>query len=220
MEAVRVPHHKLDGLYFVCLSGFTSPGRHHVWEPDPAQVLRNLPVDLIQGVFVIWNQDLLHDGQLGKPPATHLDELHKCAAGNLALAQADGRQLGAVLGDADQFLIQRTQAIGAHHQLHQTRAVEANAAQDLLTDRATEVEVHDRDLLVKERAELVLIEEEVHDQVEFGRVPYHGVPAALLDGVEVLPGVLTHHVDPQMFQLDVFLRGEGQKEFITQEVVV
>ncbi|KAG7238841.1 hypothetical protein INR49_030385 [Caranx melampygus] len=109
-------------------------GRHHVWEPDPAQVLRHLPVNLIQGVFVIGDQHLLHDGQLRQPPPTHLDKLHKRAAGNFTLTQADSRQLGAVLRDADQLLIQRTQAVGAHHQLHQTGAVEANAAQDLLAD--------------------------------------------------------------------------------------
>ena len=98
--------------------------------------------------------------------------------------------------------------------------MEANAAQDILADRAAEVEVCDGGFLVEERTELVLIEKEVHDQVEFGWVPHHSVPAALLDGVEVLAGVLAHHVNTQVFQVDVFLRGEGQQELVTQEVVV
>lgn len=98
--------------------------------------------------------------------------------------------------------------------------MQTNTAQDLFADRAAEVKMRDRDLLVKKGAELVFVEEEVHDQVEFGRVPHHGIPAALLDGVEVLAGVLTHHINTQMFQVDVFLWGQGQEEFITQEVVV
>lgn len=110
------------------LFSFTLPCRHHVWEPDSAQMLRNLPVDLIQGVFVIWNQHLLHDWKLGKPPPTHFDELNERTAGHLALTQADSRQLGAVLSNAYELLVQRTQAVGAHHQLHQAGAVKADAA--------------------------------------------------------------------------------------------
>lgn len=219
MEAMIVPHHKPDILNSEHRL-HSLPGRHHVWEPDPAQVLRHLPVNLIQGVFVIWNQYLLHDGQLGQSAAAHFNELHKRAAGHFALTQADGWQLGAVFGDTDQLLIQRTQAVGAHDQLHQTRAVEAHSAQDLFAHWAPEVKVCDRDFLIKEGPELVLIEEEVHDQVKFGRVPHHSVPAALLDGVEVLPGVFAHHINSQVFQVDVLLRGERQQEFITQEVVV
>lgn len=183
-------------------------------------MLGHLPVDLIQGVFVIGDQHLLHDGELGQPPAAHLHKLHEGAARHLALAQPDGRQLGAVLGDADQLLVQRPQAVGAHHQLHQPGAVQTHAAQDLLADGAAEIEVRDGDLLVEEGAKLVLVEKEVHDQVELGRVPHHGVPAALFDGVEVLARVLADHVDAQVLQVDVFLRGEGQQEFVTEEVVV
>lgn len=38
------------------------PGRHHVREPDATQMLRHLPVNVIQPIAVIWNQYLLHDG--------------------------------------------------------------------------------------------------------------------------------------------------------------
>ena len=204
MDVREGSYYKREVLDCSC-SGFPLPGRHHVWEPDPAQVLRHLPVNFIQRVFMVWNQHLLHDGKLGEPPAAHFHKLHEGAAGHLALAQADGRKLRAVLRDADQLLVERTQAVGAHDQLHQTGAVEAHAAQDLFADRAAEVEVSDGDLLVEKRPKLILVEEEVHDQIEFGRVPHHGVPAALLDGVEVLAQVLAHHVDTQVFQMDVFL---------------
>ncbi len=181
------------------------PGGHHVGEPDAAQVFGHLPVDVVRLVLAVGHQHLLHDGQLREPAAAHLDELHEGAAGHLALAQTDGRQLPTALCDADQLLVEGSQAVSAHHQLHQTRAGQPHAAQHLLTDGAAEVQVRDGDLVEEEGPELVLVQEEVHDQVELGRVAHHGVPAALLDGVELLARVLAHHVDAQVLQVNVAL---------------
>lgn len=193
-----------------------SPGGHHIWKPNPTQVLGHFPVDLIQAVFVVWDEHLLHDRQLREATATHLHELHESTAGDLALAQPDGRQVLAALSDADQLLVQRPETVGTHHQLHQTGAVHAHAAQDLLADRAAEVQVRDGDLVAEEGPELVLVQEEVHDQAELGRVAQHGVPAALLDGVELLTGVLAHHVYAKVLEVHVFLGGKRQEEIVAQ----
>ncbi len=181
----------------------------------------DLAVDLLDVVGVVGDEHLLHDGQLAQAAAAHLHELHEAAAGDLALAQADGRQALAAFGDADQLFIQRLQPVGAHHQLHETRPVQPDAAQHVFTDGSAEVQVRDRRLLAEEGLELLLVEEEVHDDVDLGRVADEGVPAALLDGVELrLAWVLTHHVDVQVLQVDVFLRGERQQKLVTQQVVV
>lgn len=169
---------------------------------------------------MVWNQHILHDGQLREPPAAHLDKFHKGAAGHLALTQADGRQPRAALGDADQLLVKRAEPVGAHHQLDQARAGEADSAQHVFADGAAKVQVRDGDLVAEEGAKLVLIEEEVHDQVELGGVVHHGVPAALLDRVELLTGVLADHVDAKVLQVDALLRGERNEKFVTQQVVV
>lgn len=171
------------------------PGRHHVWEPNPAEVSGNLPVDLIQAVLVVRDEDLLHDGELCEAFSTHPYKLHEGAAGHFALSQADGWQLCTSLGDANQLLIQGTQAIGTHHQLHEPRAVHAHAAQHLLTDWAAEVEVCDGNLIPEKRLKLILIEEEIHDEVELGRVAHHGIPAAFFNGVKLLTWILAHNID-------------------------
>lgn len=152
-------------------------------------------MDLIQAVLVVRDEHLLHDGELCEASPTHPHKLHKGAAGHFALAQADGRQLCTALGDANQLLVQRTQAVSAHHQLHEPRAVHAHAPQHLLTDRTAEVEVRNGNLIPEKRLKLILIEEEVHDEVELGRVAHHGIPAAFFDGVKLLTWVLTHNID-------------------------
>lgn len=198
----------------------TLPCRHHVREPDPTQMLRHLPVNVVQLVTVIRNQHFLHDGQLLQSVSAHLHELHEGAAGHFALPQADGGQLRAALGDADELLVERPQPVGAHHQLHQTRAGEPDAAQHVFADGAAEVQVRDGDFVAEERVELLLVEVEVHHQVEFGGVAHHGVPAALLDGVELLAWVLADHVDAKVLEVNVLLRGERDEEFVAQQVVV
>lgn len=197
------------------------PGGHHIREPHAAQVLGHLTVDLLHVVAAVRNQHLLHDWQLFQPAATHLDKFHKAAAGYLTLAQPDGRQALAALGNADQLLIQGLQAIGADHQLHQAGAVEPDAAEHLFADCSAKVEVGDGGLVTEERLKLLLIEEEVHDDVDLGRVPDQGIPAAPSDGVKLrLPGVFTHHIDTQVLQVDVFFRGQSEEQLITEEVVV
>lgn len=181
------------------------PGRHHVREPDPTQMLGDLPVDVVQPVAMVWNQHFLHDGQLCQSVAAHFDKLHEGAAGHLALPQADGRQLRAALGDADQLLVQGPQPVGADHQFHQARAGEADATQNVFADGSAEVQVRDGDLVAEERPEFVLVQEEVHDQVELGRVVHHGVPAALLNGVELLARIVVDHVDAKVLEVDVLL---------------
>lgn len=183
-------------------------------------MLGHLPVDIVQLVTVIRNQHFLHDGQLLQSFAAHLHELHKGAAGHLALSQAYGRQLRAALGDADELLVERPQPVGAHHQLHQARAGEPHAAQHVFADGAAEVQVRDGDLVAEERVELLLVEVEVHDQAELGGVAHHGVPAALLDAVELLARVLADHVDAEVLEVNVLLRGERDEEFVAQQVVV
>lgn len=126
-------------------------------------MFRHLPVDIIQLISAVWNQHFLHDGQLFKSVAAHLDKFHKGAAGNLALAQTDGGQLRASLGDADELLIQRPQPICTNHQLNQTRAGEANTSQHVFADRAAKVQMRHGDLVLEERAELFLVKEKVHD---------------------------------------------------------
>ena len=93
-------------------------------------------------------------------------------------------------------------------------------AQDVLDDGAAEVQVGDGDLLPEEGPELVLVEEEVHDQVDLGRVAHQGVPAALLEGAEVLARGLAHHVDAQVLQVNVLLRGQREQQLVAQQVVV
>ncbi len=193
-----------------------SPGGHHIWKPHTPEVLGHFPVDLIKVIFVVWDEHLLHDGELRETAATHLHKLHESTAGDLALAQSDGRQVLAALGDTNQLLIQRPQTVGTHHQLHQTRTVHAHAAQDLFADWAAEVEVRHGDLVLEKGPELVLVQEEVQDQVEFGRMAHHGVPAALLDGVELLAGVLAHHVYAQMLEVHVLLGRQRQQQLVAQ----
>lgn len=172
------------------------PRRHHVRKPDTAEVLGHLAVDLFHVVAAVGDQHLFHDGQLSQPATAHLHKLHEAAAGHLALAQPDGRQAFAALADADQLLVQGLQAVGAHHQLHQPGAVESDAAQHVFADRAAKVEVGDWSLLAEEGLKFLLVEEEVHDDVDLGRVVHQRLPAAALDGVEVrLAGVFAHHVD-------------------------
>lgn len=197
------------------------PGGHHIGEPHAAQVLGHLTVDLLHVVAAVGNQHLLHNWQLFQPAATHLDKFHKAAAGYLTLAQPDGRQTLAALGNADQLLIQGLQAIGADHQLHQAGAVEPDAAQHLFADCPAKVEVGDRGLVTEERLKLLLVEEEVHDYVDLGRVPDQGIPAAPSDGVKVrLPRVFTDHIDAQVLQVHVFFRGQSEEQLIAEEVVV
>lgn len=38
---------------------------------------------------VVWDEHLLHDGQLAQAAAAHLHKLHEAAAGDLTLSQAD-----------------------------------------------------------------------------------------------------------------------------------
>ncbi len=193
-----------------------SPGGHHIWKPNAPEVLGHFPVDLIKAVFLVWDEHLLHDGELRETATTHLHELHESAAGDLALAQSDGRQVLAALCDTNQLLIQRPQTVGTHRQLHQTWTVHAHASQDIFADRAAEVEVRNGDLVTEKGPKLVLVQEEIHDQVEFGRMAHHGVPAALLDGVELLAGVLAHHVYAQMLEVHVLLRGQRQQQLVAQ----
>lgn len=177
-------------------------------------------MDVIQFVLIIRHQNLFHDGELREAPTAHLHKLHERAARHLTLAQTDGRQVFAALGDPDELLVERTETVGAHHQLHQPRARQPHTTQNILADRAAEVQVRYGKLVAEKGPELVLVQEEVHDQVEFGRVAHHGVPAALLDGVEVLAGVLAHHVDAQVLQVDMLLGREGQQQLIAQQVIV
>lgn len=172
------------------------PGGHHIREPYAAQVLGHLTVDLLHVVAAVWDQHLLHDWQLSQPAPAHLYKLHKATAGHLALAKPDGCQAFAALGDTDQLLIQGLEAIGAHHQLHQPRAVQPNAAQHLFADRPAKVEVGDGSLVAEEGLKLLLIEEEVHDNVDLGWVLYQSLPAASFDGVKVcLARVFAHYVN-------------------------
>lgn len=144
------------------------PSWHHVGKPDATQEPGHLPVDVVHPVAMVWNQNILHDGQLREPPAAQFDKFHKGAGGHLALAEANGRQPCAALGDADQLFVQWAEPVGTHHQLDQARAGQADPAQHIFTDVAAEVQVRGGDLVAKEGAELVLVEEEVHDQVELG----------------------------------------------------
>lgn len=176
------------------------PGGHHIREPHAAKVLRHLAVDLLHVVAAVWDQHLFHDRQLSQPAPAHLHKLHKSAAGHLTLAQPDGRQAFAALRDTDQLLVQGFEAVGAHHQLHQPGTVQSDAAQHLFANCTAKVQVGDRGLLAEERLKLLLIEEEVHDDVDLRRVSDQGFPAAPLDGVKVrLAGVFAHHVDAQVF---------------------
>ena len=168
-------------------------------------MLGDLPVDVIQPIAMIWNQHFLHNGQLSQSVSAHFDKLHEGAAGHFALSQADGRQLRAALGDADQLFVQGPQAISADHQFHQARAGEAYATQNIFADRSAKVQVCHRDFVAEERPEFILVQEEVHDQIEFGRVVHHGVPAALLDCVELLARILANHVDAKVFEVNVLL---------------
>lgn len=162
-------------------------------------------MDLIQAVLVVRDEHLLHDGELCEAFSTHPHKLHKGAAGYFTLTQADGRQLCTALSDANQLLIQGTQAVCTHHQLHKPRAVHAHAPEHLLTNRAAEVEVCDGNLISEKRLKLVLIEEKVHDEVELGRVAHHGVPAAFFDGVKLLTWVLTHNINAEVLQMHMLL---------------
>lgn len=177
-------------------------------------------MDVVQPVAMIWNQYFLHDGQLRQSVSTHFDELHEGAAGHFALAQADSRQLRAALGDADELFVEGTQPVGAHHQLHQTRAGEADAAQHVFADGAAEIQMRDGNFVAEKRTELVLVKEKVHDQVEFGGVTNHGVPAALLYGVELLAGILANNVDAKVLEVNVLLRGESDEKLVAQQMVV
>lgn len=168
-------------------------------------MLRDLPVNVVQPVAMVWNQHFLHDGQLCQSVAAHFDKLHEGAAGHFTLSQADGRQLCAPLGDADQLFVQGPQPVGADHQFDQAGAGEADTTQNVFADGSAEVQVSNRDLVAEERPKFILVKEEVHDQVELGRVVHHGVPAALLNGVELLARILTNHVDAEVFQVDVLL---------------
>lgn len=76
------------------------------------------------------------------------------------------------------------------------------------------------DFVAEERAKLILVEVEVHDQIKFRRVTLHGVPAALFDGVKLLAGIFTDHVNAEVLEMHVLLRGEGDEKFITQQMVV
>lgn len=125
-------------------------------------------MDLIQAVLVVRYKHLLHDGELCEAPSTHLDKLYECAAGHFALAQADGRQLCTALSNANQLLIQGTQAVSTHHQLYEPRAVHAHSPEHLFADRTAKVEVCDGNLIAEERLKLILIEEEVHDEIKLG----------------------------------------------------
>ncbi len=81
--------------------------------------------------------------------------------------------------------------------------------------------MRDGRLLAEEGLELLLVEEEVHDDVDLGRVADEGIPAALLDSLELrLARVLAHHVDVQVLQVDVLLGGERQQKLVAQQVVV
>ena len=196
------------------------PGGHHVGVPQSTQVLGHLTVDLLQAALPVGDQHLLHDGQLGQAAAARLDELHEAGARDLALAQAHGGQALAALGDADQLLVQGPQPVGAHHQLHQAGAVQADAPQHLLAHRLAEVHVRDGRRLPEEGPELVPVEEEVHDDADGGRVAHQRLPAAALQGAEARLARLAHHVHAQVLQPHVLLRRQGQEQLVTQQVVV
>lgn len=99
----------------------------------------DLAVDLLNVVRVVGNKHFLHDGQLAQTTATHLYKLNESTASDLALAQTNGGEALASFRDTDQLFVQRLQPVGAHHQLHETRAVQPDAAQHLFADRPTEI---------------------------------------------------------------------------------
>lgn len=49
---------------------------------------------------------------------------------------------------------------------------------------------------------------------------YHGVPAALLDGVKLLAGVLADHINAKVLEVNVLLRGQRDEELVAQQVVI
>jgi len=99
--------HHTDALH----SG-SIPGGHHIREPHAAQVLGHLTVDLLHVVAAVWDQHLLHDGQLSQPAPAHLYKLHKAAACDFTLSLPNGSQAFVAFCDTDQLLIQGFRTVG------------------------------------------------------------------------------------------------------------
>lgn len=89
-------------------------------------------------------------------------------------------------------------------------------------DRPAKIKVCDGHLLAKVGLKLFHVKEKVYDNVDLVASGGWWRPSgsSWWCGTGFFAWVLTHHVDPQVLQMNVLLRGQGQKKLIAQQVVV